>query len=239
MVANASQRPQISFVVPCYNEAGNIAATVSEIEAAAQDALIADFEIVVVDDHSRDNSAAVVTELSWTKAYLRLIRNAQNLGFGGAYKEGIRSATGAYVIMVPGDNAHPRSSITPILLKAGEADMVVPYVTNPQTRSHRRRAISYCFTKLLNLLFGLNMPYFNGTVLHRTDLLKTIDIKTNGFAYQAEAVIKLVKRGASFTTVGVAIDESRKQRTTAFKPKNIYRVANSVFVLWRDVTQKA
>jgi hypothetical protein len=99
--------------------------------------------------------------------------------------------------------------------------------------------ISYCFTMLLNILFRLQLPYFNGTVLHRTDLLNTIHIKTNGFSYQAEAVIKLIKRGATYATVGVPIDESRKQRTTAFKPKNIYRVANSVFTLWRDVKQKA
>jgi glycosyltransferase involved in cell wall biosynthesis len=237
--ASASDRPQISFVVPCYNEAENIASTVGEIAAAAHDAQISDFEIVIVDDCSTDESVAVVAALSQTNPRLRLIRNTRNLGFGGAYKEGIRNATGLYAIMVPGDNAHPRGSITPILLKAGEADMVIPFVTNPQTRSHRRRVVSYCFTRLLNTLFGLDVPYFNGTVLHKTDLLRTVEIKTNGFAYQAEAVIKLIKRGATYTAVGVSIDESRKQRTTAFKPRNIYRVANSVVTIWRDVTQKA
>jgi glycosyltransferase involved in cell wall biosynthesis len=239
MAVDASIRPLISFVVPCYNEALNIAGTVAEVKAAAAEAAIATFEIIVVDDCSTDESAAVVAKLASQDSRLRLVSNTRNLGFGGAYKKGIREAAGTYVIMIPGDNAHPKASITPILRKAGEADMVIPYVTNPETRSHRRRVISYSFTLLLNLLFQLRVPYFNGTVLHRTDLLKTIHIKTNGFSYQAEAVIKLIKRGASYTTVGVPIDESRKQRTTAFKPKNVYRVVNSVFSLWREVKQKA
>lgn len=238
-MVSTHERPQVSFVVPCYNESANIADTIMEIGAAAADAQIDDFEIVVVDDCSDDDSAAIVTNVAHSKGYVRLIRNARNLGFGGAYKEGVKNARGVYVIMVPGDNAHPRGSITPILLKAGMADMIIPFVTNPETRSHRRRIISYCFTRLLNTLFRLDVPYFNGTVLHKTDLLKTVDIKTNSFSYQAEAVIKLIKRGATYAAVGVAIDESRRRRTTAFKPRNIYRVANSVFSIWRDVTQKA
>ena len=235
MPSSTTDRPHISFVVPCYNEAENIAETVAEVESAMRDAAIARFEIIVIDDCSKDQSAAIVTTLMRDKSHLKLIRNTNNLGFGGAYKEGVRIATGTYVIMVPGDNAHPKGSILPIIAKAGEADIIIPYVTNPATRSRRRQALSRCFTGILNLLFGMRIPYFNGTVLHKTDLLRSIDINTNGFAYQAEALVKLIKHGASFAAVGVQIDESRKKRTTAFKPKNVYRVVNTIFTLWRDV----
>ena len=235
MPSSTTDRPHISFVVPCYNEAENIAETVAEVESAMRDAAIARFEIIVIDDCSKDQSAAIVTTLMRDKSHLKLIRNTDNLGFGGAYKEGVRNATGTYVIMVPGDNAHPKGSILPIIAKAGEADIIIPFVTNPATRSRRRQALSRCFTGILNLLFGMRIPYFNGTVLHKTDVLRSIDINTNGFAYQAEALVKLIKRGASFAAVGVQIDESRKKRTTAFKPKNVYRVVNTIFTLWRDV----
>lgn len=235
MQSAPTDRPHMSFVIPCYNEAENIAATIAEVEAAAQDAGIARFEIAVVDDCSKDQTAAIVTALAREKSHLKLIRNTQNLGFGGAYKEGVQHAAGTYVIMVPGDNAHPKESILPILAQAGAADIIIPYVTNPGTRSRRRQIVSRCFTGILNLMFGLRVPYFNGTVLHKTDLLRSIEINTNGFAYQAEALVKLIKRGASFAAVGVQIDESRKKRTTAFKPKNVYRVVNTIFTLWRDV----
>jgi glycosyltransferase involved in cell wall biosynthesis len=235
MSIDVIDRPHLSFVVPGYNEAENIAETIAEIEAAARDAGIARFEIVVVDDCSKDQTAVIVAALAREKSHLKLVRNKQNLGFGGAYKEGVRNATGTYVIMVPGDNAHPKGSILPILAQAGTADIIIPYVTNPGTRSRRRQLLSRCFTGILNLLFGIQIPYFNGTVLHKTDLLRSIEINTNGFAYQAEALVKLIKRGATFASVGVQIDESRKKRTTAFKPKNVYRVVNTIFTLWRDV----
>lgn len=228
-------RPQLTFVVPCYNEAANIPVVISEIEAAASAIGTSTFEINIVDDCSTDDSAKIVGSLAAEKPYLKLIRNQKNLGFGGAYKEGVKAATGVYVIMVPGDNAHPRASLIPILRKAGEADIIIPFVINPQTRSWQRRAISWAFTRLMNTIFRLDVPYFNGTVLHKTDLLKTIDIRTNGFAYQAEALIRLLQSGATYLSVGVEIVEPRNKATTAFKPRNVYRVAHTIFRLWRAV----
>lgn len=235
MTDASSSRPEVTFVVPCYNEAANISSVIAEIDATAAASGIASYEINVVDDCSTDDSARIVAAQAVEKRYVKLIRNQKNLGFGGAYKEGIRHATGTYVIMVPGDNAHPRDSLIPILRKAGEADIIIPYVTNPQTRSWRRRAVSFAFTTLMNTLFRLKIPYFNGTVLHKTDLLKSIDIQTNSFAYQAEALIRLIQAGATYASVGVEIEEPRNKATTAFRPRNIYRVVHTIFNLWRVV----
>ena len=235
MNRSQTDRPKVSFVVPCYNEASNISDVILELDAAAAASGIASYEINVVDDCSTDNSARIVAARAVEKPYVHLISNQRNLGFGGAYKEGVKASTGTYVIMVPGDNAHPRASLIPILRQAGEADIIIPYVTNPKTRSWRRRAVSWAFTRLMNTIFGLQVPYFNGTVLHKTDLLKTIEIQTNSFAYQAEALIKLIRSGASFASVGVEIEEPPNKATTAFKPRNVYRVVHTIFSLWRAV----
>lgn len=235
MTDASTSRPKVTFVVPCYNEAANISAVIVEIGAAAAASGVATYEINIVDDCSTDDSAKIVAAQAIEKSYIKLIRNQKNMGFGGAYKEGVKAATGIYVIMVPGDNAHPRSSLIPILRKAGEADIIIPYVTNPQTRSWRRRVVSLAFTSLMNTLFRLNVPYFNGTVLHKTDLLRSIEIQTNSFAYQAEALIRLIQGGATYASVGVEIEEPHNKATTAFRPRNIYRVVHTIFNLWRVV----
>jgi dolichol-phosphate mannosyltransferase len=228
-------RPSLSFVVPCFNEAANIADTVSEIKTATEIATISSYEIVIVDDCSKDLTASVVERLSVDDSRIVLIRNPVNLGFGGAYKQGIKNAHGNYVIMIPGDNAHPAHGIVPILTKAGEADIIIPYASNPEARPWLRRLTSRAFTALLNSLFRLNVPYYNGLVLHKLDLLRGIDIQTDGFAYQAEGLIKLLKAGASFSIVGVQISERKTGKSQAFRLKNIYRVLRTIWELRWEV----
>jgi glycosyltransferase involved in cell wall biosynthesis len=225
----------VTFVVPCYNERENVANTITEIGAAADDAGISAYDILVVDDGSSDGTAAHVAILAQQNPRVTLISNAQNLGFGGAYKEGAKRARGTYVIMVPGDNAYPRDGITSILRKAGEADIVIPYFGKPEARSWQRRLASRGFTLAVNALFRLDVPYFNGPVLHKTRLLQQIDIGTDGFAYQAEALVKLIKTGATYCGVPVKVTERSAGRSSAFSPKNVYRVFTAVFQLWREV----
>lgn len=226
--------PTISFVIPCYNERANVAATIAEIERANEQAGVSHYEIVVVDDCSSDGTGEVVSAMMAEKPPLKLVRNAKNLGFGGAYKEGVKHASKQFVIMIPGDNSHPAGGISPILRQAGEADIVVPYAMNTAARALHRRIASGGFTALMNFMFRLKLPYYNGTALHRTDLLRRIEIKTDGFAYAAEALVKLLKGGATYTTVGVIIRERDEGRSTALKPKTIFVVVKTIASLWLE-----
>ena len=231
----ADAAPAFSFVVPCYNEEPHLAGTVAEVAAAAAEAGLESYEIVMVDDGSTDGTRAVMERLAAADARLRPVVNPRNLGFGGAYKAGVAAAGGTYVMMIPGDNAHPAGGIAPILRCAGQADMVIPYVTNAGVRSIGRRLASRGFVWLMNALFGLDVPYYNGLVVHRLDLLREIEIETDGFAYQAEAIVKLLKRGAGYTTVGVEISARETGTTQAFRPSNVVRVLRALWNLKRKV----
>jgi len=228
----------LSFVIPCFNEQANIEKVIAEIDAATADAGIHTYDIVVVDDCSTDGTREVVRSICAQRSDVALVCNSVNLGFGGAYKAGVEHANGAYAMMIPGDNSHPKAGITPILRRAGEADIIIPYASNPEARELSRVLISRSFTWLVNTLFGLNVPYFNGTVIHKTDLLRTITIKTNSFAYQAEALVRLIHRGASYETVPVQIAERIEGHSSALHFKNIVQVAQCLAVLLVDVYLK-
>jgi len=208
----------ICFVVPCFNEQDNVAATVQSIRmAVGRDR---SFEIVLVDDCSTDRTLERMQELAEADARIRVLHNPVNLSLGGAYKRGVAVAQAEHVMMIPGDDGFPADSIAEIMRHAGEADIIIPVVINSGVRSWFRAVASRGFTTLLNWLFWLGVGYYNGAVLHRTALLQTIEIRTNSFAYQAEALVKLIARGATYAHCYVSIQERAAGRSSALSLKN-------------------
>lgn len=223
----------VSFIVPALNEEDNLHDTVDEIHRAAEG--IEQFEIVIVNDGSTDNTAAIMNELAASNPHIRVIHNQRNIGLGGAYKIGVAAARMPYVMMVPGDNNHPAEGIIPILQCRGRADIIIPYVSNPEARSVTRRFISLLFVRLINILFGLRVRYYNGLVLHHRELVQGLTIETDGFTYQTEALVKLLKRGASFIQIAVPIASHGDRNTRAFRSRNILAIMRTLVLLLRIV----
>src|SRR5689334_10486257 len=88
----------LSVIMPCYNEA----ATLREILARVQ-AVNLDKEIIVVDDHSSDDSYAILCELAATDPQLTIIRHPTNRGKGAAVRSGLAHARGEIVIVQDAD----------------------------------------------------------------------------------------------------------------------------------------
>jgi hypothetical protein len=88
---------------------------------------------------------------------------------------------------------------------------------------------------LVNLLFGLKVNYYNGTVIHRTELIRTVDIKTNSFAYQAEALVKLLRRGHSYIEVPYASATYDGIFSHAMRPRNLIAVFKALAILFVDI----
>jgi glycosyltransferase involved in cell wall biosynthesis len=226
-------KPTFAFVIPCFNEEDNVAATVRSVREAmgGRD----DYEIVFVNDASTDHTLERMQALAAADSHIRVLDNPVNLGFGGSYKRGARDATATYVMMLPGDDGFPGQSIAEIISHAGEADIIIPIVTNPGARSRFRAFASKGFTTLLNWVFWLNVGYYNGAVLQRNDLLRAIEIKTNSFAYQAEALVKLIARGATYTHCYVRIQDRAAGRSSALGLKNQVAVWKTILHLLGDV----
>jgi hypothetical protein len=138
-------------------------------------------------------------------------------------------------MMLPGDDGFPAQSIAEIISHAGEADIIIPIVTNPGARSWFRAFASKGFTTLLNWLFWLKVGYYNGAVLQRNDLLRSIEIKTDSFAYQAEALVKLIARGATYKHCFVRIQERAAGRSSALRLNNQVAVAKTILHLLGQV----
>jgi glycosyltransferase involved in cell wall biosynthesis len=226
-------QPWVSFVVPCFNEEDNVAATVESARRSVPAGK--DYEVVLVDDCSTDRTLERMQALAAKDPRITVVHNPVNLSLGGSYKAGVARASGRYVIMIPGDDGFPAHSIREILSRAGQADIVIPVVTNPGVRTRFRAFASRSFVALLNGMFRLDVRYYNGAVLHRLDVLRSIEIRTNGFAYQAEALVKLIARGASYTQCEVTIQERAAGRSSALSVRNQVTVLKTLLHLLAEV----
>lgn len=193
-----------------------------------------DFEVLIVNDCSTDRTGLVASEIAASNPRVRVLANIINLGMGGAFKRGLREAEYSHTMVFPADNEHPIEGVLPILKSRGQADIVIPFVTNPEIRARHRRIISWCYVKLVNLAFNQKIPYYNGLVLQRTDLLQGISIETNSFSFQTEAILKLLKNKATWIAVGVPLHQPSHSKTKAFRLKNVGGVISTIIRLMKE-----
>ena len=111
--------PQLSVVVPVYNEEGNIAPLVGEIVAALRGTL--PFEIVYVDDQSRDATLQRLREVQATAPELRVVRHLANSGQSAAIRNGVKAARAPWIATLDGDGQNDPADIPKLLAERAQA----------------------------------------------------------------------------------------------------------------------
>ena len=223
-------KPTISFVVTSLNEEANIEPTVQQILGAAQGRLL-DYEILLVNDGSTDATGTIMEEMAAQNSKICVLHNQHNFGLGGAYKRGLMVAKFDYIMWIPGRNVLPSEELIKVLSQIGKADIVISYSANPEHRLWHRRLFSSGFVCLLNLRFGLAVPYYNGINVYHTELLQKFSPPTNGYAYQAAALIGMLKQGYSWVAVGIINTPRQSGKSKAMKLNNMISVFKSIAYL--------
>lgn len=116
--------PQISLIIPTLNEADNLTPLAEQIDAALKGRA---YEMLLVDDKSRDSTPQVCEELSRKYPLRLIVREVPKDGLGGAVLHGIGQAKGEYFVVMDADLQHPPGKLPELLapLEKGEADFVL------------------------------------------------------------------------------------------------------------------
>ncbi|MDQ1535762.1 MAG: hypothetical protein QOE58_155 [Actinomycetota bacterium] len=193
---------KLSVVIPAYNEA----ATIAEVVRRAGEAEIGGLrrEIIVVDDGSTDNTAAIVARLS----NVRLISLPQNCGKGRAVKTGFAAATGEIVLIQDGDLEYDPTDYKRILQPffESDADAVVgsrfaygrpTFFFGPRRSPFFTHYIgNTLIVRLTNFLYRYRATdYEGGTKAFRSEVISSLPIAADGFEYDNELMCKLLRRG--------------------------------------------
>ena len=175
-----SDTPQLSVVVPVHNEEDNVAPLVGEIVAALRGHV--DFEIVYVDDTSKDATLQRLRDLQATVPELRVIRHVSNAGQSTAVRNGVKAARAPWIATLDGDGQNDPADIPNLLAKRDAGDpqtkLYAGWRVNRQDSGSKRWASKWanairsrmlrdstpdtgCGIKLFERGAFLDLPYFD------------------------------------------------------------------------------
>ncbi|MGD1318003.1 glycosyltransferase family 2 protein [Chryseobacterium sp. 2R14A] len=155
---------KISIVIPAHNEEGNVALVHQKIKEVFDDMPDYGFEIIFVNDGSRDKTQQKLEELSKKYDEVKFIEFSRNFGHQPAVKAGMDNAHGNAVISMDGDLQHPPELIPEMIKKWEEGyDIVFTVRTYPKQISYFKRKTSDFFYKILSSLSDVNLTKGGGS----------------------------------------------------------------------------
>lgn len=192
----------LSIVVPAYNEEENVEQAIQRISAVAQ-TLGIDYEIILVNDGSRDRTGEIGAALEGRVPNYRLVQHFPNRGYGGALKAGFATATKDLIAFIPADNQFDFAEIRPLLAALDHADIVSGYRANRQD-SPLRKLNAFGWNILVRLLFGyLCRDIDCGFKVFKRDVLRAVHLESDGAMIDTELLAGARARGYRIAEVPV------------------------------------
>jgi len=225
---------EITIVVSCYNEEAFITNTIENVIQALQTTGHS-FEVIVVDDVSRDNSVQKVQDYikSHPQYSIRLVQNKMNRGLANNYVEAAFLGRGKYYRLCCGDDSEAPEALVNIFKHIGVADIVIPCQNQDEVlgKTPLRRLISKTFTFLVNIISGYNVKYYNGMAVHLRYNVLRWHPSSYGFGFQADILTRLLDEGASFVQVQSFGTDRKGSASTALTNRNILSVGHTLLEL--------
>lgn len=223
---------RVSIIVPAYNEAPTVDGVVREIAAAAT-ALLDDYEILIVDDGSTDQTGALADDLAREFPRARALHQPRNQGIAAAYARALALARLDFVTFLPADGEVAPFSIRDLFAAIGTADLVIPYHANPQARQYHRRLLTWASTALVRRLFGFPLRYFQGPVVYPTALARRLPKTSGGFYFLTQMLLHALAEGHSYTQVGLMHQGRRHGFSHAVSLGKILRALWTIWTTYR------
>jgi glycosyltransferase involved in cell wall biosynthesis len=235
----------VSAFFPCYNDANTIAGLVRMAETSLK-RITDDYEIIVVNDASTDNSADVLAELGKEVPGLRVVEHEKNRGYGGALISGFAAATKDYVFYTDGDGQYDPSELVKLAdSMAPGVDVVNGYKLSRQDPWYRQ-VIGSFYQDVTRRLFSFPIRDVDCDFrLLRRYVFDCLQLESSNGAICIELVRKLSDSG--FRMVEVPVHHYARAYGTSqfFKPRRIARALRAVFfwyvrlVLLREQKRRA
>jgi dolichyl-phosphate beta-glucosyltransferase len=216
---------EISIVIPAYNEEKRIEKTLKKIYEYFKEKGV-EFEIIIVDDGSKDKTVEIVERFSLDKKEIRILKHEKNMGKGAAVKTGILNAKGELILFTDADLSTPIEEFEKLKneieggydIAIGSRALKDSKIIIPQP--FYRRIIGRIFPLLVRLIVIKDFKDTQcGFKLFKNEAAKKIfsRLKINGFAFDVEVLARGKKEGFKIAEIGVVWYNSPESKVSVLK----------------------
>ncbi len=206
----------VSVIVPAHNEEENLTECIESLLKVCDKK---DYEIIIVNDNSTDNTGKIAEEIASLNENIRVVHRTPPKGFGLTVRKGMENSTGDILVTFMADLSDDASTIPKIVesIKNG-SDIVIAsrftsggkVVNYPKTKY----VANSVYNKLLSIVFGKNIRDFtNAFKGYRREILENIELKSDGFALTTEMILKpMVLKNAKVNEIPTTWKNRRRGR---------------------------
>lgn len=193
-ISNGVNLTSVSFVIPMYNESQTIAHTVKELASVASE-LSSDYEIIIANDGSTDESGLVVDKLAKEDTHIKVVHLEKNTKFGGALRKGLKLAQKDIIIYTDSDLPIDASDIKEALSLLGNSDIVTAYSKIKKGENLKRVVISGVYNFLIQFLFKTDIKDINsGFKIYRKQVFDGMELISNSPFIDVEIFVKAIRK---------------------------------------------
>lgn len=193
--------PRISVVVPMYNEEANAENAVGSL-LSVMPSIAREFEILVIESGSTDKTAEIADDLANVDPRVRVIHQINREGLGSAIRLGFANSRMDFILYIDGDEPFDTGGVARAIPLLEQNGAVIGYRIGPR-ESFRRKLYSSVYNRLIQTVFRTNVRDVNFSMkIFRRDLLKMLDLRSNGCFYDAELVAELRRNRVQIAELG-------------------------------------
>jgi len=233
-VSSPVRIPAISVFLPSHNEEGNVERVVrsylAELPRVADD-----FEVIVVDDGSRDRTGEIADRLAAEDSHVKVVRHHVNQGYGGAVISGIRAATKPYVLLCDGDGQFDPSDLERLIPFVPEYDVVAGHRVR-RADPLIRKINGNAWTILVRVLLGITISDIDcGFKLFKREKLEGMVLRARGAMISTELMARLAGRNAKVIEVDVKHLPRLTGEQSGANLKVVARAFKELIALYREL----
>jgi glycosyltransferase involved in cell wall biosynthesis len=221
----------LTLVLPAHNEEANLGIVV-ERALSVLPRFAADFEVIVVDDGSRDGTGKIADSLAVADPRVKVVHHPRNRGYGAALTSGFAASRGDHVMFMDADRQFDVADLALLAPFVGAFDIVAGFRMERHDPLHRR-IFAEIFNVTVRVLFGVHLRDIDCAFkVFRGDLLRSLRLTAPGALINTEIQAKARRQGATLEQVGVHHYPRVAGEATGGSLRVILRAMGETVALW-------